>query len=317
MNDQFGRPIHYLRLSVTQRCNLNCVYCRPDHCPDSPTNTLLRVDQIERIVSILVKSGISRIRLTGGEPLLRQDLEEIVACIRQLNEDTEISLTTNGHGLAKRVTGLKQAGLSRVNISLDSIQTEKYATLTGGGRLDEVMRSIDTCLDAGLNPVKLNTVLMKGINDDEIEDLIEMTRNRQLQVRFIELMPLSELGRDPSRQMRASSVLERHPELVRLTQQDPSQPAEMYTIPGHIGLVGLIRPMSHKFCRQCNRIRIMADGMFKPCLGDLQEFSLLPALEQNDAILEKTLLEAIANKPRGHHFDNHFLPDRSMDRTGG
>lgn len=317
MIDQHGRTINYLRLSVTQKCNLRCIYCDPDSCPEAVGQHLLSVEEISRICRLLYAAGIRRVRLTGGEPLLRQDLEEIVAAVKAVGEDIDLSLSTNGQGLAKRAEALYKAGLNRVNLSLDSINPDKYSKLTGGGELAEVLSAIDACLEQGLKPVKLNMVLMKTINDDEIGSMIALTKDRAIEARFIELMPMSQLGRNPRLQMTADSVLALYPELVRLEEQTPGQPAVQYKIPGYQGTVGLIQPMSHQFCASCNRIRITADGMLKPCLGTIDEMSLLPALAKDDETLNKVLTQALKQKPRGHQFNNHFIPARGMNQTGG
>lgn len=317
MQDKFGRSITYLRLSLTQRCNLNCLYCKPDACPQSSDQHVLSVSEIRKIVSILVKNGITRIRLTGGEPLLRPELAEIISVIRSCGDQIDISMTTNGHGLAAKAKILKAAGLNRVNISLDSVSAKNYVRLTGGGKLEQVLSAIDASLAAGLDPVKVNVVLMKGVNDNEIGSMIELARERKLQIRFIELMPLSEMGRQSEFQIKAESILQKYPDLKKLPEFDRCQPAEMYSLPGYKGSIGLIRPMSHKFCSECNRIRITSDGMFKPCLGDIQEISLLPALAGDDRMLEEVLTKAVRCKPRGHNFDNGFAFERGMDRIGG
>lgn len=317
MFDQFGRNITYLRLSVTQKCNLNCVYCNPTNCPEAEENHLLTTDDIGRICRILYDFGIRRIRLTGGEPLMRHDLEEIVSVIRNIGSDIDISLSTNGQSLATRAAGLKAAGLNRVNISIDSTDSDKFRKLTGGGKLELTLQAIDACLENKIVPIKLNTVLMRTINDDEISSLIALTRDRPLEVRFIELMPMSDVGRNEKLQISADEVLKIESALVRLEHQELSQPAVRYQIPGYAGTVGLIRPISHKFCADCNRIRITADGMLKPCLGTVDEVSLLPALKDDDQALKQVLKQALINKPRGHNFNNNFKPDREMNRTGG
>ena len=322
MLDQFGRRIEYLRLSLTPRCNLNCFYCRPGACPPdlSPEAIpeLLTPADCERIVRTGVRLGIRRVRLTGGEPLMRADLEEIIRLVRSIPGIEDISLTTNGQGLAERAAGLKSAGLDRVNISLDSLQPERFHRITGGGALDQVLAAIDACLAVGLTPLKLNTVLIRGVNDDEIADLIDLTRNRPLAVRFIELMPMNAVGRNDERLVSGTEILAAFPALQRLPTTDPSGPAENYRMPGYVGTVGLIRPISHRFCDSCNRIRITADGMLKPCLGDLGEVSLRAALaEPADDALFTVIQDAIFHKPVGHVFSDHFTPTRGMDRTGG
>lgn len=317
MKDQFEREISYVRLSVTQRCNLRCVYCQPDDCPESTDSKLLSVEDNQRLVSVLAGLGIRKVRLTGGEPLLRRDLEAIIVAVSQTSGITDVSLTTNGQGLAQRATGLKAAGLGRVNISLDTLCRDRYRSITGGGSLQEVLSGIDACLQCGLTPVKLNTVLVRGMNDDEIDSLIELTRDRELAVRFIELMPLNDLGRDPARQISGIDILASHPALQKISGQDPGQPSEDYQLPGYSGTVGFIRPISHRFCHHCNRIRITADGILKPCLGDVGEVSLIEALNQDEQTLQELIRQSIFKKPEGHHFNSAFQPERSMNRTGG
>jgi cyclic pyranopterin phosphate synthase len=187
VKDALGREIEYLRLSVIERCNLNCAYCNPDKAPCK--NETLSADDFERTVRICVKLGINKVRITGGEPLLRMDLEEIVLRIASINGIADLCMTTNAQGLSKRALALKQAGLRRINISLDSLEPEKYRQITGGGDISEVLEGIDLCIRCGLMPVKLNTVLIRGINDDEVDDFIGLAKDRPVEVRLIELMP--------------------------------------------------------------------------------------------------------------------------------
>ena len=317
MKDQFGRVISYARLSVTQRCNLRCIYCRPDACPETGDRPLLSVDDISRITRILAELGIGKIRLTGGEPLLRRDLADIVRAVGRVEGIRDLSLTTNGQDLAERAAELKAAGLMRVNISVDSLEAGKFSRLTGGGSLPKVLAAIDACLAVGLTPLKLNAVIMRGINDDEIQALVGLTRLRPLSVRFIELMPLNGLGRNPDRQISGGDILARLPDLQPLSRQDPGQAAELFQMPGYAGTVGIIRPVSHRFCGSCNRIRITADGMLKPCLGDDREISLTEGLRRDDGYLADLIRRTIWQKPPGHHFDENFQPRRSMNLTGG
>lgn len=322
MIDQFGRSIEYLRLSLTPRCNLNCFYCRPGACPADPGGDsladLLTPDDCERIVRSAARLGVRKVRLTGGEPLLRPDLEEIIRRVRSVPEIEDCSLTTNGQGLAERAAALKAAGLDRVNISLDSLQAERFRRITGGGALAQVLAAIDACLAAGLTPLKLNTVLVRGVNDDEMADLIGLTRARPLAVRFIELMPMNAIGQNDARLVTGAEILAAFPALQGLPATDPAGPSENFRLPGHIGTVGLIRPISHRFCASCNRIRITADAMLKPCLGDMGEVPLRPALAKaDDDELIACMQAAMFQKPEGHLFSGHFQPSRSMDRTGG
>lgn len=322
MLDQFGRNINYLRLSITPRCNLNCIYCRPGHCPAGfdpfGQTRILSVDEIDRLVGVLVGLGIKKVRLTGGEPLLRDDLESIIRRIRQYPQITDLSLTTNGQDLAARAPSLKAAGLMRVNISLDSLRADRFAEITGSGSLQRALAGIDASLAYGLHPVKLNTVLMRGINDDELDQLFELTRERPLALRLIELMPMNETAAERERLVTGTEILARYPQLVRVADSYSGQPAEDYRLPGHAGTIGLIRPISHRFCQICNRVRITADGKIKGCLGQNDEFNLLPWLDQPDnALLAGFLRTAITAKPAGHRFEEQRPPERGMDRTGG
>lgn len=322
MNDRYGRQVRYLRLSITPRCNLNCFYCRPDVCPPgqglNAAPNLLTPAEIGRIARAAASLGITKIRLTGGEPLLRADLAEIIQLIRTVPQIEDLSMTTNGQGLAQRAAGLKLAGLDRINLSLDSLQSERFREITGGGVLSQVLEAIDACLVVGLTPLKLNTVLVRGVNDDEIAALIDLTRERPIAVRFIELMPMNAVGQADGRLITGAEILAAFPALQKLPASDPSAPSEDYRLPGCLGTVGLIRPISHRFCSTCNRIRITADGMLKPCLGDRGEVSLRDALDSgDDEALIHQMQQGIFLKPEGHAFSQSFSPVRSMDRTGG
>lgn len=320
MRDQYGREITYLRLSITPRCNLNCIYCRPGHCPSGfdpyAQAQVLTPGEIERLVATLVQLGISKVRLTGGEPLIRDDLEEIIQRIRRFPEIRDLSLTTNGQALAARAQALKDAGLMRINISLDSLRESTFSEITGNGSLQRVLDGIDASLAAGLHPVKLNTVLMRGINDDELDNLFDLTRERPLALRLIELMPMNETSAEQERLVTGTEILARYPALQRIADSYPGQPAEDYRLPGYRGTIGLIRPISHRFCHDCNRVRITADGKLKGCLGKDDETDLRPYFN-DEAALRNFLAEAIFNKPLGHHFELKQTPQRSMDRTGG
>jgi cyclic pyranopterin phosphate synthase len=320
--DQFGREINYLRLSLTPRCNLNCIYCRPGHCPPgfdpSAQAQLMTPAEIDRLVGVLASIGISKIRLTGGEPLIRDDLEEIISRIRRHPEIKDLSLTTNGQDLAPRAAALKAAGLMRINISLDSLQKDRFEKITGNGSLQRALDGIDASLAAGLDPVKLNTVLMRGINDDELDALFELTRTRPLALRLIELMPMNQESADPERLITGTEILARYPQLTRVADSYPGQPSEDYRLPGHVGTIGLIRPLSHRFCSTCNRIRITADGKIKGCLGKDDETNLRPFFaQQDDQTMREFIAASIYAKPLGHHFELAQTPVRGMDRTGG
>ena len=316
MNDRFGRTITYLRLSLTERCTLKCAYCRAAE-GDCPKKSELSREEFLRIVNAFAQIGVKKVRLTGGEPMLRKDILRIIADIRAIPQIREITMTTNGQHLPGQSVALKAAGLDRLNISVDSLKPDKFAEITGGGSLARVLTGIEEAFAAGFPSVKLNVVLLRGVNDDETDDFIALTRDRNIQVRFIEYMPLGETDRTALR-FTGEELLQKHPELVEIEPSYKGQPARDYQMPGYVGKVGLIDPMSHRFCADCNRVRVMSDGMLRPCLGSNEEFSLKEALEQErDEQLLAEIRHAIAQKPRTHCFDEDFLADKTMSRIGG
>lgn len=316
MNDRFGRTITYLRLSLTERCTLKCTYCRAQE-GDCPKKSELTQAELLRITRAFAQAGVQKVRLTGGEPMLRRDLLPIIAGIRAIPEIQEITMTTNGQHLPGMSSALKAAGLDRLNISVDSLKPEKFAEITGGGSLARVLTGIEEAFAAGFSSVKLNVVLLRGVNDDETDDFIALTRDRNIQVRFIEYMPLGETDRAEHR-ITGAELLQKHPELVEIVPSYKGQPARDYQMPGYVGKVGLIDPMSHRFCADCNRVRVMSDGMLRPCLGCNEEFSLKEALEQEgDDTLIRQIRKAIALKPSTHCFDTDFTAERTMSHIGG
>jgi len=316
MNDRFGRTITYLRLSLTERCTLKCAYCRAGEgiCPKKSE---LTQDEFLRIVRAFAAVGVKKVRLTGGEPMLRRDLLSIISGIRAIDSIEEITMTTNGQHLARQCRALKEAGLDRLNISVDSLKSERYAAITGGGSLALVLDGIEEALAAGFASLKLNVVLLRGQNDDETEDFIALTKDRPISVRFIEYMPLGETDQAGLR-ITGAELLQKHPQLVPVEPSYIGQPARDYQMPGYLGKVGLIDPLSHRFCSDCNRVRVMSDGMVRPCLGSNEEFSLKEALEQDaDRELQAVIARAIALKPETHCFDEGFLAEKTMSRIGG
>ncbi|MEG1524280.1 MAG: GTP 3',8-cyclase MoaA [Clostridia bacterium] len=316
MMDQEGRSITYLRLSVTERCTLKCAYCRADAglCPKQQE---LSAKEILRIVGVMNQLGIEKVRLTGGEPMLRRDLLEICAGIKALPGIRELAMTTNAQHLPDRAAELKAVGVDRLNISIDSLRPERYQAVTGGGKLQRVLDGIDAALAAGLLPVKLNAVIMRGTNDDEVDDFIALTRDRPIDMRFIELMPLGSVDHQAER-ITSDELIAARSYLVPVAPRYIGQPSVDYMVPGYLGRVGFISPMSHKFCGDCNRVRVMSDGMLRPCLGSNSEVSLKPALAlPNDAELARVVSEAIWNKPHMHHFDHAFHTEKDMSRIGG
>ena len=351
MRDSHGRNIEYLRLSLTDRCNLRCTYCRD--ASTTPSEDKLSGERIERITRCITPLGITKVRLTGGEPLLRRDLEDCISIISANKSVIDLCMTTNAHGLARRAAALKKAGLMRINVSLDSLQKERFAKITGGGDVFQVLEGIDAALDAGLFPVKLNCVVVKGKNDDEIDSFIALARAKPLHVRFIELMPMGGVQNGGLR-VANDSLLSRFPELVpvpaasavqsgaeagaqhgedlaergtnsvvergtnSVAQRGTNSVALEYSAPGFRGTVGLISPVTRPFCNACNRVRITHDGKLRPCLGDNAEVDLLPVLAKNDdAALRAAIEQTIFNKPKGHRFNEGFVSQRHMNRIGG
>jgi len=315
MRDGFGREINYLRLSVTERCTLRCAYCRADE-GDCPKARELSADDFTRITRVFAKLGVRKVRLTGGEPLLRKDILQIVENIAAIDGIDELSMTTNAQQLDGRAALLKKAGLDRVNISMDSLRPERFREMCGGD-LGLVLRGIEESMDAGLTPVKINVVLIHGKNDDEVDDFIEITRTKPVDVRFIELMPMGILGQDISLRVNNVDLINSRPHLKPLTPRYRSQPSHDYQVEGYLGRVGFISPHSQKFCHLCNRVRLMSDGKLRMCLGDNSEISILDALHSGEDALEEVIREAILNKPMQHHFETAFIPNKNMSKIGG
>jgi len=320
MKDIYGRVIEYLRLSVTQSCNLRCIYCMPDNtgAENRKCERMLSTEEMGIVIRTLAEIGIKKVRITGGEPLLRQDIYTIISNIASIPGIADISMTTNGICLEKAARKLKRSGLMRLNISIDSLRKGRFAYLTGGGDIEKVLRGIKAAFEEGLNPVRLNTVLIKGVNDDEVDDFIALTENLPLDVRFIELMPIGRFGEDNTDKIVYNdSIIEKRPWLIPCAVEDMGQPARYYSISGFKGRVGFISPMSHKFCRNCNRIRLTCDGKLRPCLGSNGEINILDILRDRPNDLPDILKKAIFEKPKGHNFENNFNSIRSMNMIGG
>ncbi len=327
LTDRFRRPITYLRISVTPRCNLRCVYCMPPEGLPAPRDgELLTNDEIVSFVRAAARQGIRRVRLTGGEPLIRRGIEDLVREIAATPGIEEVSLTTNAMLLAKKAPALTAAGLTRVNVSLDTLDAEKFRRITRGGQIERVFAGIAAAETHGLTPVKINTVVVRGVNDDELTALARLTVEHPWHVRFIELMPVSnaqEWGPGfPADGERYISVQEMHARLAHLGLEPAEAPrgngpARTFRIPGALGTVGFISPLGEHFCQTCNRLRLTADGALRPCLLMDAEVQVKEQLRA-DRDVSPRLLEAVSLKPAGHELLQQRYPEaRHMAQIGG
>lgn len=315
MRDAQGRRIGYLRLSVTDRCNCRCAYCMPaDGVPMLSHDDVCSFEELARITEACCELGVSKVRLTGGEPLVRRGLPGLVRMLREVPGVRELAMTTNATLLPPVASELRAAGLDRLNVSLDSLRPERYAAITRGARLGDALAGIEAARAAGLAPLKVNCVLMGGVNDDEVADIAALARDQPVDVRFIELMPIGPAARWPrARFLPAEAVLEAVPELAPVGTDGV---AELFSAPGWAGRVGLIRPMSHRFCAGCTRIRVTADGRLKPCLHSADEVDLRGLAGE---ALREALLAGIALKPAHHDMDGAHASEsaRAMNEIGG
>jgi cyclic pyranopterin phosphate synthase len=319
--DSFGRTINYLRISVTDRCNLRCIYCMPpEGVPQMPHSEILSYEEIRAVVQAAAELGIYKIRLTGGEPLVRVELPKLVRMLSQIEGIEELSLTTNGTVLKKYALELKQAGLSRVNVSLDTLNPDKFRYITRLGELQGVLEGIEAAKEAGFDPVKVNTVVMRGINDDEILDFARMTYE-EWHVRFIELMPFKGAAEFvPSIELRQHIGL--LGKLEPCASVTGNGPAMYYRLAGAKGTIGFISPLTEtSFCSRCNRMRLTPDGKLRPCLLGEDEIDLKMPLRNNASIeeLKRLILKAVASKPQRHHLEegNVRPVNRKMSQIGG
>ena len=312
LTDAFGRTIDYLRVSVTTRCNLNCVYCGKQDCEKKDAE--LTVAQIETLVRAFARCGIRKVRVTGGEPLVRSDIRDIVAAIAHTPGIETVGLTTNGGLLAPLAKTLADAGLQSVNVSLDSTDGSTYRHLTGADVLQRVLDGIAAAQTAGLSPIKLNAVLMKGVNADGAGALIALAKNAPIDVRFIELMPFSDAGESDALRVTGDELLRQFSFLTPLEGEE-KETARYYTAPGYGGRIGFISPVSHKFCERCNRVRLLANGSVRLCLAAEETYDLTAYLN-DEAALEKEIRRLILKKPAAHLFGSS-APKHGLNRTGG
>lgn len=327
MKDQFKRDINYLRVSVTDRCNLRCVYCMPeDGVAITDHDAILSFEEILRVIKAGVKVGISKIRLTGGEPLVRKGIIDLVRDISSIPEIDDVALTTNGILLPQMAKELKDAGLNRINISLDTLNAERFEQVTRIGKLGEVWAGINAAIKEGFNPIKLNTVIMRGFNDDEIVDLARMTKDLPLHLRFIEIMPIGSTE-EWSMEKHVSTreifdilykelgILKGVPKMVG------NGPAKYYKIPGSKGTIGFIGAISQHFCDNCNRLRLTSEGKLRPCLQSPVEIDIKNALrnEASDIELVRIFRDVVIQKPQKHTMveDGWGENNRGMSQIGG
>ena len=316
MRDRFGREITYLRLSVTDLCNLRCLYCMPEEgvCKRDHAAMLTEEETI-RAVEAAASLGIRKLRITGGEPLVKKNILSICRRAAAVPGIREVCLTTNGILLPELAAPLREAGVRRLNISLDTLDPEKYARITRCGRLSDALAGVRAALAAGFDKIKLNAVLIGGFNDDEIEDLAALTLRYPMDMRFIELMPMGAGGFGKEAYLPYTAVLERLPELEPLAEDGGA--AKLFRLPGALGNVGLISPIGDHFCGSCNRLRLTADGKLKPCLHSAAEY---PVKGLDRAGMAEVMKEAILGKPEWHgelDYVNQSRSQRSMDRIGG
>ena len=304
LEDRYGRRIDYMRVSVTDRCNLRCVYCLPEGGVElKPHAEILSYEEIALILREAASLGVSRVRLTGGEPLVRRGLVPFAARIARIPGIREVSLTTNGVLLREYAEALLWAGVQRLNVSLDSLRPDRFRALTRGGDLSRVWSGIRRALELGFDPVKLNVVLMRGVNDDEVPDFARLAVTLPLHVRFIELMPLGEAKGQSSRLVTAEEVLGRVGAEWPLVPADGvagGGPARYFRLGDSPGTVGVIAPLSRHFCDRCNRLRLEADGRLSPCLADGAGVEVRRAAR---AEVRRVLAEAVMAKPARHSMD--------------
>lgn len=323
LTDNFGRTIRYLRLSVTDKCDLRCFYCLPDGYKDfKEPEHWLTFAEIVRVIKAFTELGTHRIRITGGEPLVRKNLVQLVTQLKQLPGLDDLSLSTNATRLAKMAMPLRQAGIARINVSLDSLNPERFREITKG-KLDKVLDGLMQAKKVGFSPIKINTVLMKGINESEINDLIDFCMTHQFTLRFIETMPMGSTGINARNHFfdlnKLRKTLEKQYQLIPDINTGGGPAKYWRTVDNKVS-IGFITPLSQHFCETCNRVRLSVDGTLYFCLGQDHKLELRPLLRQgiSDEELKNIIKEAIHLKPERHHFnENPQQIVRFMSSTGG
>ena len=322
--DSFGRRIDYLRLSVTDRCNLRCLYCLPKAgFLFKGVQELLTDDEILRLATIMARMGISKVRVTGGEPLVRPGVVDLIAKLSVVPGVVDVSLSTNGVLFAPMVCDLWNAGLRRINISLDTLNANKFKEVTRFGQIEDVLTSIHEALKLGYDPVKLNVVVMRGINDDEISDFVALTKSLPVHVRFIELMPIGETGFfSETTWVSLDEIKTKCGDLEPATDFEQPKgwgPAVYYKAPNSLGTVGFIGALGCNFCNRCNRLRLTSSGKLHPCLASDIAVDLGTALrsDSSDESIQSLILKALEIKPERHHMESGIVREAFMCSLGG
>jgi GTP 3',8-cyclase len=324
--DQFGRKVDYIRLSITDRCDFRCVYCMSEDMQFLPRDEVLSLEECARLVKVFVGLGVSKVRITGGEPLVRKNALWLFEEIGQLKELKELVLTTNGSQLAQQADSLKKAGVKRINLSIDSLKPERFKQITRTGDLNKVLDGLQASIDAGFEGIKLNTVLMRGSNENETGDLVRFAIDKKIDISFIEEMPLGDVNHNRENTFVSNAdtlaLLQSQYSLLPSTHNSGG-PARYWQVAGTPTKIGFISPRSHNFCESCNRVRITCKGELYLCLGQEDKIELMPLLRENpndDAPIIQAILDSMRVKPQGHDFDlRRAAPAviRFMSHTGG
>ena len=324
--DQFGRVVDYIRLSITDRCDFRCEYCMAEDMTFLPREQVLSLEECARLVKIFVGLGVSKVRITGGEPLVRKNAMWLFEEVGKLDGLKELVLTTNGSQLARQAAGLKKAGVKRINISIDSLKPERFKKITRTGRLEQVLDGLQASIHAGFEGIKINTVLMRGSNDDEAADLVRFAIDKKIDISFIEEMPLGEVNHNRENTFVSNTdtlkLLQDKFTLLPSTETTGG-PARYWRVANTATKIGFISPHSHNFCESCNRVRISCQGELFLCLGQddkVELMQLLRANPNNDAPIVQAILDSMRVKPKGHDFDLRRAKPaviRFMSHTGG
>ncbi len=324
--DQFGRTVDYIRLSITDRCDFRCVYCMAEEMTFLPRDEVLSLEECARLVRVFVGLGVTKVRITGGEPLVRKNALWLFDEVGKLQGLKELVLTTNGSQLESQAVALKEAGVKRINISIDSLKPERFKKITRTGDLNKVLAGLQASIHAGFDGIKINTVLMRGSNDDEAADLVQFAIDQKIDISFIEEMPLGDVNHTRESTFVSNSdtleLLKSKYSLLPSTETTGG-PARYWRVANSHTKIGFISPHSHNFCESCNRVRITCKGELYLCLGQEDKVDLMPLLREHpndDALLIAAIIGSMVIKPKGHDFDLHRAEPaviRFMSHTGG